>query len=215
VSQPAPQGRRRALVVASVVALLAVVALTWWLVGGSDDEAEPLANPTREPSAAATTEAPTPSATPSTPEPTPTVTENCDGPGTQFNLEGLPIESLQPDCGTTVVTKEQQRERGLDLGCGGDYPIILFKTTTSDAKTSICGATSSGEKFRVVTKPQGGDVLDMPGDYDPQRDAFVAEKDGTEYTVLGYDGTLIVTKDGRTTTQAAKDWVSLDNEPDN
>ena len=57
--------------------------------------------------------------------------------------------------------------------------MILYKTTTTDAKTSICGKDASGESFRFVTKPSGGEVVDLPGSYEPQLDAFVAKKDGT------------------------------------
>jgi hypothetical protein len=93
--------------------------------------------------------------------------------------------------------------------------VILYKTTTSGAKTSICGKTSSGESFHLVTQPNGGAVVDVPGSYDPQSDAFVARHDGVTYAVLAYDGTLVVTKDGKSTKQKSDgDWMSLDNESD-
>jgi hypothetical protein len=162
-----------------------------------------------------------PSATTDSPSPTPTKTTTkapaevaCEGPDTQFNVEGVEQDSLLPDCGTTPVTQAQQKKSGLGLACGGSYPVILYKTTTSDARTSICGKDASGEKFRLVTKPKGGEVVDLPGSYDPSLDAFVAKKDGTRYVVQGYDGTLLVVKDGRTTTQKSSEWISLDNESD-
>jgi hypothetical protein len=113
------------------------------------------------------------------------------------------------------VTRQQQQKTGLGLGCGGSYPVILYKTTTSGAKTSICGTNASGENFHFVTEPNGGQVIDVPGTYDPQRDAFVGRHDGTTYSVLAYDGTLVITKDGKSTKQKSDgDWISLDNESD-
>ncbi|AWB93312.1 hypothetical protein C3E78_14450 [Aeromicrobium chenweiae] len=144
-----------------------------------------------------------------------TAPKKCEGPNTQFNVEGIRQESLLPDCGVAApVTASEQKKSGLGLACGGSYPVILYKTTTTGAKTSICGRTSSGEDFRFVTKASGGQIVDLKGDYDPQLDAFVAQKDGVSYAVQAYDGTLVVEKDGRTTRQKASDWISLDNESD-
>ncbi|MCW2829883.1 MAG: hypothetical protein JWP31_575, partial [Aeromicrobium sp.] len=145
----------------------------------------------------------------------PTPTESCEGPDTQFNIEGVRQESLLPDCGTAPVTVTEQQKSGLSLACGGSYPVILYKTTTSDASTSICGKDASGTDFRFVTKPKAGRTLDLKGDYDPQADAFVAKDDGVTYAVTAYNGELLITQNGTTTTQASDgDWISLDNEPD-
>ena len=171
-----------------------------------------------KPSAVSTDATSTTSAIPSTTVPTtakPSPKHSCDGPDTKDNLSGSEQDSLLPDCGAPVVTHQQQQEHGLGLGCGGSYPVILYKTTTSGAKTSICGKTSSGESFHFVTQPNGGAVIDVPGSYDPQADAFVARHDGVTYAVLAYDGTLVVTKDGKSTKQKSDgDWISLDNESD-
>jgi hypothetical protein len=113
-----------------------------------------------------------------------------------------------------VVTRAEQKKSGLGLGCGGTYPVILYKTTTTDAKTSICGRDASGESFRFVTNADGGEVLDLRGSYNPGSDSFVATKDGVRYEVHAYDGTLLITRNGSTTTQRSRDWISLDNESD-
>ena len=34
------------------------------------------------------------------------------------------------------------------------------------------------------------------------------------YAVQAYDGTLLISANGKRTTQKASDWISLDNEPD-
>lgn len=152
---------------------------------------------------------------PTTTKPSATGSPACEGPNTQFNVSGTEQQSLLPDCGAPVVSREQEQKTGLGLGCGGSFPVILYKTTTSGAKTSICGRNSSGESFHFVTQPEGGQVIDVPGSYDPQRDAFVGRYEGVTYAVLAYDGTLVVTKDGKSTTQASDgDWISLDNESD-
>jgi hypothetical protein len=192
-----------------VIGLVAVGGIGWALLGlgGDDDESGRVTGaPSPEPSA---TVSPSPAASPS-PTPTPT----CEGPTTQFNVEGVDQDSLLPDCGAPVVTRAEQKKSGLGLGCGGTYPVILYKTTTTDAKTSICGRDASGESFRFVTRADGGEVLDMPGSYEPGTDSFVATKDGVRYAVRAYDGTLVVTRDGSTTTQKSRDWISLDNESD-
>jgi hypothetical protein len=211
VSQSASPRRRTLLVTLLVLAVVAVIGVVVWQLGG-DDEAEPLAT-----SVDPTTSAPTtasPSTSTSTPTPEKTKKVECEGPDTQFNVEGVRQDSLLPDCGTQPVTQAEQDKKGLGLACGGSYPVILYKTTTSGAKTSICGKDASGVEFRLVTKPTGGETVDVKGQYDPDTDAFVAKKDGTSYAVQAYDGTLLVSKDGRTTTQKSSDWISLDNESD-
>jgi hypothetical protein len=198
------------LVVLFALGVIAVVAFALWRLGG-DDSVEPLATGTDSTTSTAPTTAPTTETT----KPKPKPTGSCDGPTTQFNVEGTEQDSLLPDCGVAApVTRQQQKKSGLGLACGGSYPVILYKTTTTDAKTSICGKNSSGESFRLVTKPSGGKVVDLPGSYDPQLDAFVASKNGTTYTVLGVDGTLEVRKNGSTTKQKSSEWISLDNESD-
>jgi len=210
VSQTASQRPRWVFFVLLAIAVIAVIAFAGWRLMGDDDPADPLAT---------STDSTTPTPATSTPTTTPTPkksksTAACEGPTTQFNVEGTEQDTLLPDCGTTPVTHEQEQKSGLGLACGGSYPVILYKTTTTHAKTSICGKDSSGESFRFVTQPTGGAVVDLPGSYEPQLDAFVAKKDGTSYAVQGYDGTLLITKDGSTTRQASSDWISLDNEPD-
>ncbi|KAA1374637.1 hypothetical protein [Aeromicrobium fastidiosum] len=197
------------LVVAGIIAV-AVVRL------GGDDDAEPRSavtqtTATASPTPEQTTESPTPSPTPT---PTPTASPSCEGPTTLFNEEGAEQDSLLPDCGVAPVTAPEQEKKGLSLACGGTYPVILYKTTTSGAKTSICGVDSSGVDFRFVTQPKGGDTVDLKGTYDGQLDAFIAKDGSTTYTVQAYDGTLLVDKDGKKSTQKSSDWISLDNEPD-
>ena len=119
-----------------------------------------------------------------------------------------------PDCGQTPVTKVEEKKTGLSLACGGDYPVILYKSTTTGAKTSICGRDTIGDRFRVVIKPTGSETLDLAGTYAWRQDAYVAEHEGTRYVLRAVDGTLEVTRDGRTTRQESKDWISLDNESD-
>jgi hypothetical protein len=210
VSQTASQRPKRVFVILFAVAVLAVVAFAGWRLMGDDDPVDPLSTGTDSTSSTGATSAPTtePTKTKATPK------ASCDGPDTQFNVEGTEQDSLLPDCGTTPVTPQEQKKSGLGLACGGSYPVILYKTTTTDAKTSICGKDASGESFRLVTKPDGGEVIDLRGTYDPGRDAFVAKKDGTKYAVQGYDGMLLITKDGSTTRQKSSEWISLDNESD-
>lgn len=206
MSDTASVRNKKALIALLALAVLAVAFVGWRLASGNDntDAKDPQ---TSSPSSAPTTE-PT-----ETTEPTPTETPSCEGPDTTF--ENAPLDSLLPDCGEPVVTQEEQKKKGLGLGCGGTYPVILYKTTTSDAKTSICGTDATGENFRMVTQARGGPVVDMPASYASQRDAFVAENGGTAYTVLAYNGSLVVTKDGQSTTQTSDDdWISLDNESD-
>ncbi|MFI5426411.1 hypothetical protein [Aeromicrobium sp. UC242_57] len=205
---------RRIYAVAAVVVLLVAGAFALRQLGGDDDQATPLT--TQSSDAPATTTpppTPTPEATTTTPTPQKT-TGPCEGPDTQFNVEGVKQDSLLPDCGTAPVTQAEEKKAGLGLACGGSYPVILYKTTTTDAKTSICGRDASGVDFRFVTKASGGDTVDAKGSYDPDLDAFVAESSGVSYAVQAYDGTLLVTKDGSTKKQKSSDWISLDNESD-
>lgn len=198
MSQTASQRPRRVLIALLALAVVAVAAFAGWRLMRDDDPVDPLATGTDSTTTSATTGTPTTKATTK-----PTTTASCDGPDTQFNVEGVDQDSLLPDCGA-----------GVGLACGGSYPVILYKTTTSNAKTSICGKDASGETFRLVTKPNGGKVIDLPGSYEYEIDAFVAKKDGMTYTVQAYDGTLLVKKDGSTTKQKSSDWISLDNESD-
>lgn len=218
MSQSASPRRKPVLLGAAVLVVVAVIAVAVWRLGG-DDGAEPLSSTTREtqvaPSTSPTPVETTPSASPTpTPTPTPSSTASCEGPNTLFNEEGVEQESLLPDCGVAPVTEPEEEKSGLSLACGGSYPVILYKTTTSGAKTSICGRDASGEDFRFVTQAKGGSVLDLKGDYDGQLDAFTAEDGDTSYLVQAYDGTLVVDQGGRKTKQKASDWISLDNEPD-
>ena len=206
MSQPASQRRTYVLVGLFALAVVVVIGVALSRLGG--DDTKPVASGNQTSNATALSDDATSSS------PTPTETPTCEGPDTQFNVEGTEQDSLLPDCGVDAVTKAQQQESGLSLACGGTYPVILYKTSTTDAKTSICGKTSSGEEFRFVTRANGGSVLDLRGVYDPQRDAFLARNDGTTYAVHAYDGTLLVTRDGSTTSQKSSDWISLDNEPD-
>jgi hypothetical protein len=220
VSQSAPSRSRSVFIGVVVLVVVAVIAVALWRATGDDDQAEPLTAETL----ATTTPPPTTTATPApevtttpTPSPTPTPTSTsptCEGPDTVFNEDGTEKDTLLPDCGVAPVDETEQKKTGLSLACGGSYPVILYKTTTTDAKTSICGRDSSGEDFRFVTKATGGDVVDLKGRYDPDLDAFVASDDDTSYAVQAYDGTLLVTKDGKKSKQTASDWISLDNEAD-
>ncbi|GAA3526549.1 hypothetical protein GCM10022234_24750 [Aeromicrobium panaciterrae] len=206
MSGTASPQQKKLLIGLLAVAVLAVGGFAAWRLtsgdSGDDDKVTPETSsvtqlPTEDPS----------------PAPSPTATPRCEGPDT--SLQNAPETSLLPDCGEPVVTHDEQKKSGLGLGCGGTYPVILYKTTTSGAKTSICGTDATGEKFRMVTQERGGPVLDMAASYDSQRDAFVARKDGTSYSVLAYNGSLVVTKNGQSTTQTSdNDWISLDNESD-
>jgi hypothetical protein len=219
VSQSASPRSKPVLIGLAVLVVVAVVAVSLWRLGSSDDEAQPQAAATRQTTTTtppATTPTPEQTTTPS-PSPTPAATSSgptCEGPDTVFNEEGVEKDSLLPDCGVAPVDQAEQQKTGLGLACGGSYPVILFKTTTTGAKTSICGKDSSGTDFRFVTRPSGGDVVDLPGRYEPDLDAFVAKDGDTSYTVQAYDGTLLVTTAGEKSTQKASDWISLDNEPD-
>lgn len=208
MSETATRNRRALIALfALVVAAVAVFAI-WRMASGDDDTKADATSPTSTSAPAETTE-PTDDPTPTTP----TETVTCEGPNT--SLVDVPDDTLLPDCGAPVVTVEQEEKSGLGLGCGGRYPVIMYKTTTSGSETSICGTTPSGEDFRMVTQKRGGPVLDMRGSYDPQRDAFVAKKDGTSYAVLAYDGSLVITENGQSTTEDSdNDWISLDNEDD-
>lgn len=212
MSQPALARKKPVIIGAAVLLVVGVVSFVMWALGG-DDTAEPLAAPSQA-TATATTPTPTPEATTASPSPTPSSTASCEGPDTVFNEEGIEQDSLLPDCGVAPVTASEQQRSGLTLACGGTYPVILYKTTTSDAKTSICGVDSSGADFRFVTQPKGGAVVDLKGRYEPDLDAFVAQDGNTSYIVQAYDGTLLVDRDGRKQTQKSSDWISLDNEPD-
>lgn len=208
--------RRKPVAIAigvAVLVLVGVIGVAVWRLGG-DGEAEPLAAPSATATTGAATPTPIPDTTTPTPTPTPTATGECEGPDTLFNEEGTEKDSLLPDCGVAPVTAPEQQKSGLSLACGGTYPVILYKTTTSGAKTSICGVDSSGADFRFVTQPKGGAVVDLKGRYEPDLDAFVAKDGTTTYTVQAYDGTLLVNQDGKKQTQKSSDWISLDNEPD-
>lgn len=157
---------------------------------------------------------PVPTEETSTPTPTPTPTPECEGPDTLFNLEGEAKASLLPDCGNAPVTVAEQQISGLTLGCGGKYPSILFKTNTGDTNVSVCGKDASGVEFRVVVKERGAELKDLKGDYIWQRDAFVAKDGGVTYEIRGYDGSVHITRNGKTTVQETDDWMSLENEPD-
>jgi len=217
VSQSASPRRKPVLIGAALLVVLAVIAVAVWRLGG-DDASEPVTSATQETSSVPSATPPpvettTPSASP-TPTPTPSSTASCEGPDTLFNEEGIEQDSLLPDCGVAPVTEPQQEKSGLSLACGGSFPVILYKTTTSGARTSICGRDASGESFRFVTQAKGGEVLDLEGQYDGQLDAFTAKDGSTSYLVQAYDGTLVVDQDGRKTKQKSTDWISLDNEPD-
>jgi hypothetical protein len=210
VSQIASTRGKKVLIGLLALAVIGVGAFALTRINGDKDK--PLAADT------ATTTSSAPTTTEPTTAKTTTKTKGaakCAGPDSKVNLAGTEQASLLPDCGAPVVNRQEEQKSGLGLGCGGSYPVILYKTTTSGAKTSICGKTSSGESFHFVTQPTGGAVIDVPGSYDPQRDAFVGRHDGTTYSVLAYDGTLVITKNGSSTKQKSNDdWISLDNESD-
>ena len=216
MSQSASPRSRTVAIALAVLVVAGVIAVAVWRLGGDDEKAQPLATATDR---TETTSTPTPEATTSatptpTPTPTPTSTASCEGPDTLYNEDGVEQDSLLPDCGVAPVTKPQEQKSGLSLACGGSYPVILYKTTTKESRTSICGTDSSGADFRFVTQPKGGELKDLPGTYESQLDAFVAKDGSTTYTVQAYDGTLVVDRDGKRTKQTTDDWVSLDNEPD-
>ncbi|MBA4607052.1 hypothetical protein H1W00_01000 [Aeromicrobium sp. Marseille-Q0843] len=210
------RGARPVLLVLAVVATLGAFGWSLLSSGGSDDEAKgPATTPTPTApvlSVDPSREAPAPAPT-TEPTTAPTAGE-CEDDNTRFNADGTQGDSLLPDCGQTPVSKEQQATDGLSLACGGDYPVILYKSTTSGAKTSVCGKDAVGDRFRVVIRPDGGDTLDLSGSYDWRNDVYVAEGDGTRYELHAVDGSLHVTQGGQTRVQDSKDWISLDNEID-
>lgn len=217
MSQSASPRSKPVLIGVALLVVVGVIAVGLWRLGGDDDQAKPLSAATRQTTTTPPATTPTPEQTTPSASPTPTPTSaspTCEGPDTVFNEEGVEKDSLLPDCGVAPVDTAEQEKTGLSLACGGSYPVILYKTTTTDAKTSICGRDSSGEDFRFVTRPSDGDVIDLPGRYEPDLDAFVAKDGDTTYTVQAYDGTLLVTTAGKKSTQKASDWISLDNEPD-
>lgn len=191
----------------AVAAVAAVLVLgsgfLVWSLGSDDDVAAP--NIAAAPStSAAPSEDPTSTPTPTpTPSASPTGSPTCEGPDTQFNVEGVQQDSLLPDCGA-----------GLALSCGGDYPVILYKTRTADTKSSICGVDSSGQKLRVVVAVEGEPPRDLKGSYEYQLDAFVAKDDNTTYVIRAYDGTIVIQRESGTRTEKSLDWISLDNESD-
>lgn len=166
--------------------------------------------PTTTPTTSATTSAPPIT----TATPTPTPSPRCEGDDTRFNADGTETDSLRPDCGQRPVDTAQQQQKGLGLACGGEYPVILYKSTTIGAKASICGKDTVGDRFRVVIQPDGSDPLDLAGRYQWRDDAWVAKHDGTTFVLHAVDGSLDVTRGGATTTQQSTDWISLDNESD-
>lgn len=210
MSQSASPRRRNLFVALFALAVIGIVAVALWRL--DDGDAEPTA--TRAETSTSTT-SPTSEATTVTPStPAPATSPSCEGPNTQFNVAGVKQDSLLPDCGVAPVTVQEEKASGLGLACGGEYPVIIFKTTTSDAKTSICARNASGVNVRFVTRPRGGEAIDLPADYDWKTDSWVAKKDGTKYAVLAYNGSLVVTKDGDKATHRSEDWITLDNESD-
>lgn len=203
-----------------VIPLLGIVALAVVLVlflrSASDQNASDAGPGASLPTLV--TPSTTPSTTPSSARPSTRPTTpgvDCEGPETQFNIEGEPQSSLLPNCGTeAAVTVAEEKKSGLGLACGGAHPSILFKTTTPGSTVSICGKDAVGVDFRVVVRERGGKVRDMPGEYVWQRDAFVGEAGGVRYEIRGYDGSVHITRKGTTTVQESDDWISLDNEHD-
>lgn len=156
-----------------------------------------------------------PSTTPSTTasiSPAPIVRPKCVGPNDLTNVAGEELDTLPADCGSTPVPAASKQPLG--LACGGKYPVIMFKTTTTSAKTSICGVNSSGEFNYMVTKPNGGPTIDMKAEYNSGLDAFVAKRNGVTYIVEAYNGSLTVKKSGSSHREVSNDWISLDNESD-
>ena len=206
MSETATPRSKRVLIALLALAVAAVAAFAAWRLTSGDDD-----NGAEGPGTTSTSSAPTEEPTE---EPTPTETPSCEGPDTSLDRRAR-RRACCPTAESQPSRPQQQQKSGLGLGCGGTYPVILYKTTTSAAKTSICGKDASGESFRMVTQGRGGPVLDLPASYDPQRDAFVAKKDGTSYAVLAYNGSLVVTQNGQSATQTSdNDWISLDNEDD-
>ncbi len=192
----------------AVVALVGVV-IAFVLSSQNNDRAVDAV----QPATVATTTGPTESATPS-PTPSATPSPACADDTTQLSLENGSPRSLLPDCGQKPVTQAEQAKKGLGLACGGDYPVILYKSTTSGAKTAICSRDVIGDRVRMVVKLNGEDPLDLATEYKWRLDAYVAQKGGTRFVLHAVDGTLEITRNGSTTSQESKDWISLDNEPD-
>lgn len=198
----------------AMVGLAVVAVCVFGLTRLGNDNAKPVNTVKAPPTATLTTEpvaTPTPSPSDAT-TPVEIVRPKCVGPKDLTNVEGLDLDTLPADCGTEPVPVTSSKPLG--LACGGKYPSIMYKTVTSGHKTTICGKNSSGEFNYMVTKPNGGAAIDMVAEYVPGLDAFVAKKDGTTYTVEAYNGSLTVTKDGKSAREVAKEWISLDNESD-
>lgn len=156
-----------------------------------------------------TTPTPPPTTAPTT-TPTPTASPRCEDGTTQYNADASGDESLLPDCGQSPAPAQAS----LSLACGGDYPVILYKSTTSGGKASICGKDNVGDKFRVVVQPKGQAAQDLKGEYAWQEDAWVATAGDTTWTLNAVDGSLVAERAGKTTSYPSSDWTSLDIETD-
>lgn len=204
--------RRGWLLTLVVLGVVGVVVFT--LLNAGRDGGQPVSAATESPSAApTTTPSSIPTPTPSAPStPVEIVRPPCVGPNDLTNVEGLDLDTLPADCGTEPVPAGSHKPLG--LACGGAYPAIMYKTTTSHSKTTICGKDASGEFNYLVTRPNGGATVEMVAEYVPGLDAFVGKRFGVTYTVEAYNGSLTIKKDGISTREPSKEWISLDNEPD-
>lgn len=207
---------RTAILVVVLVAVAAVIAVIV-LRGGGDDAKVVNAGPSRTPTAEATaspTPTKSPSATPSASATSP-AGQPCDDGKRDIDPTGVDEDTLPVDCGLAPVSVAEEKKSGLTVACGGRYPVILYKTYTKRGQASVCGVDASGAKFRIAFKPKDGEAIDMAGRYVSDLDAFIGEDQGTEYGILGYDGTLVVTApSGTMKSYKASDWMTLDNEDD-
>lgn len=203
-----------------LLALVVVGVCVFGLVRLKDRHADAVNTVQDQTTSTTGTTATTATTSPATTEPSvtaspslaPIVRPKCVGPSDLTNVSGGDLDTLPADCGNTPVPAGSKQPLG--LACGGKYPVIMFKTTTTSAKTSICGVNSSGEFNYMVTKPNGGTAVDMKAEYSPGLDAFVAKKNGVTYIVEAYNGSLTIKKAGSTEREVSKDWISLDNESD-
>lgn len=127
-------------------------------------------------------------------------TEESAGPTTSWSPSTEPSlsPSPSPSASEPVIELPNRPKTPATLGlkCGGNYPTVYFRSTTSDGTYVICADSAGASHLTLVSKEKGStETRVVKANYAYETDTFVAKDGDLTIRIAGIDG-LVTFYDG-------------------